>query len=104
MSTTKQPSSVTCIRFVRLLVTIFLPWIALRKARAQLHLAALVLRNEARSGANWMLPNGENETLLRWADELEHDGWVICKPNALALATQGAAESNNEERKDQSYE
>ena len=81
MNTTDQPRAVACIRFVRLLVTIFLPWIALRKARAQLHLAALVLRNEARSGANWMRPNGENETLLRWADELEHDGWVICKPN-----------------------
>lgn len=62
-------------RLVRLLVTIFVPWFALRKARKQLHLAALIMRNEARPAFR-----KENETLLRWADECEHDGWTIWKP------------------------
>ena len=33
------------------------------------------MRNEARQPFR-----PDNTTLLRWADECEHDGWTICKP------------------------
>ena len=65
----------SCVRIVRIVVTIFLPWIALRKARRQLHIAASIMRNEARASFR-----KENTTLIRWADECEHDGWTIYKP------------------------
>ena len=55
-------------KWLRLAVVILLPWIALWVARKQLRLACLVLRNEARCKRK------EDETLLRWADELENDG------------------------------
>ena len=61
-------------RFARLLVTVFLPWVALYKARYQLWIACLIIRNKARCG----FP--EDERLVRWADECEHDGWVTWKP------------------------
>jgi len=75
MNTTQSPFELGCIRFVRLVVTVFLPWIALRKAKRQLHLAACIMRNEAMAAFR-----PENTTLIRWADECEHDGWTICKP------------------------
>lgn len=53
---------------IRILVTIFLPWIALWAARRQLRIACLIIRNEARC----MTP--ESTTLIRWADECEQDG------------------------------
>jgi hypothetical protein len=55
-------------RWLRLAVVILLPWLALWVARKQLRLACLILRNEARRKYK------EDETLLRWADELENDG------------------------------
>lgn len=61
-------------RLVRLMVVIFLPWIALHKARRQLWMAGLVIRNTALG----RFP--EDKTMLRWADEIEHDGWLIWKP------------------------
>ena len=72
-------------RLVRLLVTIFVPWIAVHKARKQLWLACLVIRNDARA------PLREDDTRLRWADEIEHDGWRIWKPyNENASASPNA--------------
>lgn len=61
-------------RFVRLFVTVFIPWIALYKARRELWVACLVIRNTARG----RFP--EDRTMLRWADEIEHDGWKFWKP------------------------
>jgi hypothetical protein len=61
-------------RLVRWLVIVFVPWVALWKTRHQLWLACLVIRNDARA----RLP--EDSTRLRWADEMEHDGWRIWKP------------------------
>lgn len=55
-------------KWLRITVVILLPWIALWAARKQLRLACLILRNEARCKYK------EDETLLRWADELENDG------------------------------
>lgn len=59
---------------VRCLVIVFVPWVALAKARRQLWLACLVIRNDARA----RFP--EDATRLQWADEMEHDGWRIWKP------------------------
>lgn len=61
-------------RLVRLFVIVFIPWVALCKSRRQLWLACLVIRNTA------MGRFPEDKTMLRWADELEHDGWRIWKP------------------------
>lgn len=60
---------------IRVVVIVFLPWLALYKSRSQLHLAALIIRNTARCRRT------EDATMLRWADELEHDGWLIWKPH-----------------------
>lgn len=56
----------------RVLVIIFVPWLALYLARHQLWLACLVLRNEARRKGPGV--GREDTTLLRWADELEYEG------------------------------
>jgi len=56
----------------RVLVIIFVPWLALYLARYQLWLACLVLRNEARRKGPGV--GREDTTLLRWADELEYEG------------------------------
>lgn len=61
--------------FVRLLVVIFCPWLALWVARKQLWLACLIMRNEARRKLK------EDETLIRWADECERDGRMEPHPN-----------------------
>lgn len=63
-------------RFVRLLVVIVCPWLALWVARKQLWIACLIIRNEARR----KLP--EDSTLIRWADECERDGRMEPQPNA----------------------
>lgn len=62
-------------RFVRLLVVIFCPWLALWVARKQLWLACLGIRNAGRA----RFP--EDETMIRWADELQRDGRMECQPN-----------------------
>lgn len=61
-------------RLVRLFVIVFIPWLALYKTRYQLWIACLVIRNAA------MGRFPEDKTMLRWADEIEHDGWRIWKP------------------------
>lgn len=62
-------------RLGRILVTIFLPWLALVKARRQLYIACACMRNESVCA-----PTSSGERSLRWANECAHDGWIIWKP------------------------
>lgn len=74
MNTSANARPASLPRLVRLVVVIFLPWVALYKSRKALWVAGLIIRNTARG--KWP----EDETMLRWADEIEHDGWLIWKP------------------------
>lgn len=63
-------------RIVRILVVIFCPWLALWVARKQVRIACLVIRNAA------MTRFPEDETMIRWAKEIERDGNMIPEENA----------------------
>lgn len=59
----------------RVLVVIFLPWVALWVARRQLRLACLVIQNEG------MCRFPEDHTLIRWGTELQRDGRMEPEPS-----------------------
>ena len=63
------------IRAARVLVTVFLPWVALAKARRQLYIACACMRHESH-----LMPPHAAVRNRRWADECAHDGWILWKP------------------------